>query len=184
MVHNFFSKLSEEQKLSHSFKAGQALEIAKALHLMRTHLKLDCYSNLRIPIGQKYTSIDLLVVINNIILIAEMKNYTKSLEGAISDSYWIAASGFNYFSIPNPLKQNFYHCTSLASALLSEGVDTKHLIFKDYIIVPDSCDLRIPTVVHKYVMTSTDWDNYLLSFSFKKKQEELIKVLDKWRWQV
>lgn len=178
---------SRNNELAGALRGGQFLEASAALNSMRDNPSTYMFSGLTIPSKQKFTTIDLVVVIGKECIIAEMKNYSKSLEGTISSNFWIAKTKTRQFTIRNPFKQNQYHCIALSSALIKAGINISKITFMDFIVVPNSCELIIPDAGLKYIKTQGDWEWMLREKGLKFKRthdtvnNDMIEVMNGWR---
>lgn len=114
---------------------------------------------LKITDNGKSTTIDGIVVYGNVVVLIEAKNYSQ-LEGRYVNDFWYGKGRGRRFSIFSPLKQNQYHEKFFEIFMHRNNYNESNIEFKKYVVVPDSCELKVDKLSRGFIMHLTEFEIY------------------------
>ena len=142
-IKNVFSELLDAES-NFKGKAGEFFTLAD-VQMINGHFKI--LQNLLLPIGDKKTEIDLVVIHEKGLFVLESKNYGGWIYGKEENRHWTQSFNRNTkYTFYNPIMQNETHCDALSKALnISKDSILSYIVFSERCTlksVPEDTDRR------------------------------------------
>lgn len=163
-------------KTYHINRAGKIGERTsyKALNRICKKKGFKIFKNIRIPLYDSSTEIDLLIITNYGIVVIENKNFSGSVFGDSNDKNWyqVKKSG-DRKKFYNPIMQNEGHVKCLNHNLLKMGV--KNIAILNFVIFSnDKCQINVSD---KRIMKLHEMERWLNNKEIKSSHKVDIKKI-------
>lgn len=156
------------------------LEIKKLIEIKRPDAIILHNKELYSSFLQKVTQIDLIVILPNLVVLIEAKNWVGFIKGGYNDVYWLGRSrSHNLMKVFSPVVQNDIHIRALRNSLRLNGVNPP--LFKSLIVVPDGTTINseCKEVINKSALPITLKKierQYSTNFSASEMKKEIEEV--------
>jgi hypothetical protein len=175
----FINKKIKKWKIMQVGKKGEKFTYREVKKYVKKN-KGILLKNIRLPLYNESTEIDLLIISNKGIVCVENKHVSGIIKGDVESEYWIQIkSGNNKKKMYNPIKQNEGHIKCLRHHLLKNGF--KNVPIWSFVIF--SNDKTIVHIRDYRIGNIKSFQSFLRNFYFREPnriyKEDIVGMINK-----